>query len=144
MEVIRMLYLGIDLSDFRVTITALSEGFAFLDELSFLSTDCAEVGPWLDSLLLGDDEPVSWFFCEKKFLTWNGPFFFFEFAGDTHRFFLVKDRVIENLYKMCCDYFSRHGRLMDFERSYLLAAARGFVDEVYISPCIVSLKQMKC
>ena len=140
MEVIPMLYLGIDLSDFRVTITALSEGFAFLDELSLCADDASSVGPWLDSLRLNDAEPILWFFCKKKFLAWRGPLFFFDLAGKSHRFFLVKDRVIENLYKMCSDLFCRHRHSPYLEPSYLLAAARGFVDDAHITPYLPSMQ----
>ena len=136
MEVTPVLYLGIELTDCRVTMTALSEGFAFLDELLMCMNDYTPVDSWIDSLRINDVEPVSWFFCEKKFIAWCGPYFFFDVARENHKFFLVKDRVVENLYKMCCDLFSHHRQLRDFELSYLLAAARGFIDDAHITPYV--------
>jgi len=129
MEVILMLYIGVDIKVNCSALSALSEGFALIDELLLFGNDFAPLRSWLDSLSMGEMEPVLWFFCEKKFYRESDSKFFVDFRKDNHQFFLVKDRAVKNLIKICRDLFAYQRSFTDFDVSRLLAASRGLFND---------------
>ena len=128
----KMLYLGADLNSNCVNITAISEGFSFLDQLSLVMGDYSVFSRWIKPLLLNDDEYISWYFCEQNFHSWNDIPFFLNGTSQKNLIFLVKDRVVKNMYNLCDTLFFRDRYFRDFNLSYLLAASYGLFDQKYV------------
>jgi len=126
-----MLFLGVDISSYCIEFTALSHGFAFLGERSFSIDERQQISRWVCSLLLEDYEPVSWFFCESQFYESDFPSRSFPHFG-SHSYFLVKDRLVLNLYHVCNDLRTARGSSPLFSKSFLLAASRRLFDPKFI------------
>jgi hypothetical protein len=127
-----MLLLGVDISEYSLEVTAMSGGFAFLKEKTFRIDDKAELSRWIFSMLLEDYEPVSWFFCENNFYKAEFASRSFPHFG-SHSYFLIKDRLVLNLYHVCHDLYRARCLRPFLTIPYILAASRRFFDEKYIT-----------
>jgi len=126
-----MLYLGVDLSTLYLETTALCDGFVFLGEHGCHADDTHSLFLWIQSLLLGDEEEVFWFFCEHQYHTSNFPPPRFPPFG-SHSLFLVKDRLVLSLQQACNSLFEGKRQIRAISLSYILAASSRLFDSKYI------------
>ena len=83
-------------------------------------------------MLLHNSEMVSWFFCKNEFLSCGERRLFTSFTIGIHSYFLVKDRMILNVYSMLADMDFCRKKSFPLDKSYLLASSRRFIDDAYI------------
>lgn len=130
-----MIYLGFNLYDAHsIDITALDDNFIFIGEKSiytFYQEDSNEFQKWFKSISLYDDEEVLCFFCERQFLSLD--INYFSFIPQNASVYLVKDRLIQNLYKLFHGFYSSKGCYStSISIPFLLAVAEKLIDEKFI------------
>ena len=127
-----MLYLGIELSTFSVSIAALADGFSFLGESSFRCDSRDQLESWIRSFLIDDSEPITCFFSVKDFQSHQSEALKIipsSFVSQT--WYLVNERVLLNIYHTLSDIFSVLNKC-PFPKSYVLAASNRFFEKRFI------------
>ena len=147
-----MIHLGFNLHDpYYVDIVALDDNFIFISDKSmnsFYYENTCEFRLWLDSIRLYDEEDISCFLCERQFLSQDIKQFekrIYQFLPANASIFLVRDRMIQNLYILFENLSSAKNFYSTFiSISFLLAASRNLIEQKYIYQFKFSNKNALC
>lgn len=129
-----MIYLGVDLSYRVFDISGISDTFACLERSkNFYYEDRESLKSWIKSFLLSDSEKIVWFFCENNYLTTDyvSSLFFTDFGDHYH--FLVKDRVVLDLYQTVSVVNEVHNNRLLLEIPLILALSKKLINEKYFT-----------
>jgi hypothetical protein len=92
-----MLYFGVTFNRSGFNVTALSQGFATVDERTFHIGQTEQFQQWVVDIKATPREPALWFFDECDFNNPDYPTDFFRFNDDCNSVFLVNHRPLCNL-----------------------------------------------
>ena len=127
-----MLYLGVELSNYSVSIVVLADGFSFLGESCFGCDSRNQIESWIRSFLIDDSESIAFFFSSKEFQSHEHEVLNIipsSFISQT--WYLVNERVLLNIYHILSDIFSALNKC-PFPKSYILAASNRFFERRFI------------
>lgn len=127
-----MLYLGLEPSGCCFEISAVSNNFTFLGKELFPENCLKSLDSWISSLLLKDNEPVSWFFRKKIFLSNDFTDIPFTVSKKLHSCYLVKDRIVLDFYHLMREIDYNYNRINYVDISFILSLSLKLFDPQYI------------
>ena len=134
-----MLYLGVRFMRFSFKVTAMSQGFATIDQKLFRVSQYQQVRQWLASIKSTPDEPAMWFIDENDFNNPDYPTELFRFDDEYNSLFLVNHRALCDMMQFVREICMRaKGGDTTIESEFLLASAVRVFQQQLCKPLITN------